>query len=128
MGADGVPSTEPISGRENTMKAIRLVVPSAVMLLMLAGTGCAHNNYYASPPPPQAQMPPLVQLADHNGFLTGRSDGARDANNGFAYAPRSSRAYHDTPGYDPQLGPFGAYRNAFRDAYLRGYDEGYHRR
>jgi hypothetical protein len=72
-------------------------------------------------------MPPLIQLADHNGFETGRADGASAVDSGAPPTPRRTRAYHDTPGYDPQLGPFGAYQNAFRNAYLRGYDRGYHR-
>jgi hypothetical protein len=110
------------------MDAKRVVLTSGLSLLLMAA-GCAHNDYYVAPaPPPIAQVPPLVQLADRNGFVTGRSDGARDAGNGFAFDPRRTRGYHDTPGYDPQLGPFGAYRNAFRAAYLRGYGEGYHRR
>jgi hypothetical protein len=111
------------------MRANRLLLAAALSLPMLAGTGCAHNNYYSSapPPPPQAQVPPLIQLAERNGFATGRSDGSRDASSGFPFAPRRTRAYHDTPGYDPQLGPFGAYRDAFRDAYMRGYGQGYQR-
>jgi hypothetical protein len=69
-----------------------------------------------------------VQLAERNGFETGRADGARDANSGYPFSARRTRAYHDTPGYDPQLGPFHAYQNAFRNAYLRGYDRGFYRR
>ena len=32
------------------------------------------------------------------------------------------------PGYDPALGPFGPYRDAFRSAYVRGYDQAFYRR
>jgi len=71
---------------------------------------------------------PLVQLAERNGFETGRSDGARDSASGEPFHARRTRAFHDTPGYDPQLGPFPVYRDAFRDAYLRGYDRGFYRR
>jgi hypothetical protein len=52
----------------------------------------------------------------------------RDAYHGFGYQPRRDRAFHDTPGYDPGLGPYGAYRDAFRSAYLQGYDRGFYRR
>ncbi len=98
-------------------------------LVLLAGVGCAHNTYYPPPPPPPlAQVPPIIQLAERNGFETGRSDGARDAAQGFPFSARRTRAYHQTPGYDPALGPFGAYQNAFRNAYLRGYDHGFYRR
>jgi hypothetical protein len=102
------------------------VLVALASTLLFAGLGCAHH--YGPPPPPIAQAPPLVQLADRNGFETGRSDGARDSANGVPFMARRTRAYHDTPGYDPQLGPFGAYRDAFRNAYLRGYDRGYYRR
>lgn len=43
-------------------------------------------------------------------------------------ATRPHRAYHDAPGFDPNLGPFEAYANTFRNAYLRGYDKGFYRR
>jgi hypothetical protein len=111
------------------MKSNRLTLAIASTLL-LAGIGCAHNYPPPPPPPPPpvAQVPPLVQLAERNGFETGRSDGARDAANGEPFHARATRAYHDTPGYDPQLGPFPVYRDAFRNAYLRGYDRGYYRR
>jgi len=93
---------------------------------LLSSAGCASHAYYA-PPPAYAQRPPLIELADHNGFQTGSSDGAREAYSGRPYSPQHTRAFHDTPGYDPSLGPFGPYRNAFRDAYLRGYDMGFRR-
>jgi hypothetical protein len=68
---------------------------------------------------------PLIQIAEHNGLETGGGDGARDQGNRLPYAPRRTRAYAETPGYDGRLGPFGPYQNAFRDAYLRGYARGY---
>jgi len=110
------------------MKSTRLLLAAASSLFLFAGLGCApHYAPPPPPPPPVAQVPPLIQLADHNGFETGRSDGARDVESGAPYKARSTRAYHDTPGYDPHLGPFGPYRDAFRNAYLRGYDQGYRR-
>ncbi len=107
---------------------MKLLRPAALLCsaLLFTALGC-HSTYAPPPPPPPyAQVPPLVQLADRNGFETGRADGARDVESGFAYAPRHTRAFHDCPGYDPQLGPFGPYRDAFRNAYLRGYDRGFH--
>jgi hypothetical protein len=92
--------------------------------LFFAAVGCSHPHYYP-PPPPMAPGPTLVQLAERNGFQTGRSDGAFAAERGQPPRPEHTRAFHDTPGYDPQLGPFNVYRNAFRDAYLRGYQRGY---
>ena len=106
-----------------------------ILMLALSSTlcfvalGCSHPHYYPPPPPPppMAQGPTLVQLADRNGFETGRSDGSMAAERGLPPRPEHTRDFHDTPGYDPQLGPFPVYRNAFRDAYLRGYQRGYKR-
>jgi hypothetical protein len=112
------------------MKRSTLMFSIASSLLITA-VGCAHPYYPPPPPPPPlpvAQGSPLVQLAEQNGFNTGRSEGAHDAEIGAPYHARRTRAFHDTPGYDPQLGPFPVYRDAFRDAYLRGYNRGYYRR
>ena len=95
--------------------------------LLFAAAGCAHP-YYPPPPPPMAQVSPLVQLAERNGFMTGRAVGASDAQAGAIFHPRHTRAFHATPGYDPALGPFPVYRNAYRNAYLRGYHVGYYGR
>jgi hypothetical protein len=110
------------------MRANPLLIFVASSIVMLAGLGCASNNHYgALPPPPPAygEAPPLVQVADRNGFRTGESDGALDAHEGRQYRARATRAYHEVPGYDRNLGPFPPYRDAFRDAYLRGYDRGF---
>jgi hypothetical protein len=109
------------------MKPARLVLAAASSIFLFAGLGCAHNYPPPPPPPPVAQVPPLVQLAEHNGFEAGRADGARDVESGIPYHAQRTRAFHDCPGYDPNLGPFGPYRDAFRNAYVRGYDHGYHR-
>jgi hypothetical protein len=100
-------------------------VISAAALFM---AGCAPHYYAPPPPPPPNAVPALIQRADYEGFRTGRDDGARDAYNGTGYHPQHDRKVHDTPGYDPALGPYGPYRDSFRRAYLRGYDQGFHRR
>lgn len=115
------------------MKRTRLMLAVTSTLLLSAALGCAHTYYPPPPappppPPPISQAPPLVQLAERNGFETGRSEGARDAAYGAPFRPRHTRAFHDTPGYDPQLGPFPVYQNAFRNAYFRGYQSGYYHR
>jgi hypothetical protein len=108
------------------------IAATSLLTLAIAISGCANQQYAAAPPPapPPAyqQAPPLIAIADRDGFKTGRADGARDAYEGRPYRARSTRAYYDTPGFDPHLGgPFPDYQNAFRNAYLRGYDQGYHR-
>jgi hypothetical protein len=100
---------------------------SLVTAACLLTTGCAPHPYYPPPPPPPASAPPLIVRADHEGFRAGSEDGARDRVNGFGYHPRRDRRYNNAPGYDPALGPFGPYRDAFRNAYLRGYEQGFRR-
>ena len=109
------------------MKHLRILtsVLSPVIVLL---AGCAQRTYYAPPPSFVQTAPPLVQQAESNGFRFGMDDGARDAYNGFGYRAKHDRAFHETPGYDPRFGPFDAYRNYFRSAYLRGYDRGFYRR
>ena len=115
---------------EDAMKLFRVALP-LITAATLFTAGCAsHSYYYAQAPPPPAynSVPPLIAHAEHEGFRAGAEDGARDAYNGFAHQPNRDRKFHDTPGYDPALGPFGPYRDAFRGAYLRGYDQSYYRR
>jgi hypothetical protein len=109
-------------------KALFLTAGAAAMLMIV---GCSSHHYYyaAAPPPPPpagyAQRPPLVEIAQRNGHIAGRDDGARDAYRGSGYRPNHDRNFRATPGYDPALGPFDVYRQSYRDSYLRGYDEGY---
>ncbi len=101
-------------------------VLSAVVMM----SGCAARPYPPPPPPPPPAyngVPLLVERAEHTGFRAGLDDGARDAAEGFGYHPRHDRKYHVTPGYDPALGPYGPYRDYFRNAYLRGYYKGFYR-
>jgi hypothetical protein len=112
----------------------QLVFASAAVALSAAlMTGCSHPDYYppAPPPPPPlvypAGVPPLVQIADRNGFQAGYLDGSSDAYYHTAHKPRRHRAFKEVPGYDPRLGPFPPYVDAFRSAYFRGYDKGFFR-
>jgi hypothetical protein len=115
---------------EDAMELSRIAL-LPVTLACLFTAGCAaHPNYYVPAPqaPPYNSVPPLIARADHEGFRAGSEDGARDAYNGFGHHPERDRKYHEAPGYDPALGPFGPYRDAFRSAYVRGYDQGFYRR
>jgi hypothetical protein len=109
------------------MKPFALPLLAASLLVV---TGCARHTYVAvAPPPPPGyaeQAPPLIQVAERNGFRAGSEAGSRDAATGRGYHPQHDRAFHETPGYDPSLGPLPAYRSAFRSAYIRGYEEGSH--
>jgi len=103
------------------------LITSACLFL----AGCTPHTYYVAgppPPPPYNSVPPLIARADHEGFRTGSEDGARDAYNGLGHHPQRDRKFHDTPGYEPALGPYGPYRDAFHRAYIRGYDQAFYRR
>lgn len=110
-------------------KPARLAIPLITAICLLSA-GCASHVYPGPPPPPlpYAGVPALIQNAEHQGFRAGTDDGARDAYNHSGYHPKRDRKFHDTPGYNPSLGPFGPYRNHFRDAYLRGYYNGFYHR
>jgi|SRR5271170_2925913 len=109
------------------MKLSYFALPSVVAACLLI-SGCASHPYYAPGPAAYAGAPPLIERADHKGFRAGSEDGARDAYNGLGHHPQRDRNFHDTPGYDPAFGPYGPYRDAFRSAYIHGYDQAYYRR
>jgi hypothetical protein len=115
------------------MKSSRIVVLSFAGSLIFA-VGCSsprHYAYVAPPPlPPLAYgaVSPLVERATHEGFRMGSDAGVRDAYRGAHYQPKRYPAFHDTPGYDPAFGPYGPYRDTFRNAFLQGYDRGFYRR
>lgn len=108
------------------LRGYLLVAASAVVLLGSVGCREVYVGGAVPPPPPGVQgVPPNVQLADRNGFETGRADGERAAAYRAPADPRRMRAYAETPGYDRHLGPFDVYQNEYRLAYLRGFDKGY---
>ncbi len=57
----------------------------------------------------------------------GLDEGQHDQSTGGRYAPQQSPTYHQAPEYDPNLGPFEVYARAFREAFVRGYNQGYYR-
>jgi len=110
-------------------RPLRFALPLFAICLLTAG--CATHTYGGPPPPPPppySGVPALVRSAEHQGFRAGLEDGARDADNRRGYHPKRDRNFHDTPGYNPSLGPYGPWRNYFRNAYLRGYDQGFYHR
>ena len=105
----------------------RWLAPASVAACLLVTAGCAQRVYG---PPPQAAFAPstLISEADHRGFHAGVEDGSHDAVTRSGYHPRQDRRYAETPGYNESLGPYDSYRNAFRNAYLRGYADGFRSR
>jgi hypothetical protein len=58
----------------------------------------------------------------HDGLLTG----ARDARSGESYDPERSHFYRNgSYGFFSTFGNRGIYQQAYRDGFLRGYQEGY---
>ena len=112
------------------MNRISIASAAAMLCAAFALAGC--NNEHASaplPPPPPSyagQVPPIVQLAQRNGYRAGFDDGGRDAYYNAGYTPRRDEKYRDSPGYDYRLGPIPVYVDAYRNAYLRGYDKGFY--
>ena len=114
------------------MKRLTVLIPLLASTAVLLA-GCSHPVYYAPPPPPPpppgyAAAPPLIQAAEQNGFRAGLDDGARDISYGRGYRPQADRKFKAAPGYDPAFGPRRPYVDAFRNAYLRGYEKGFYRR
>jgi len=104
---------------------------SGFILALAAGTclmlsGCTQRVY--APPPPGVYGSPLIHEAEERGYRAGFNDGSRDLAYGTGYHPRHDRKYAETPGYDPSFGPYPPYRDTFRNAYLRGYANGFNRR
>lgn len=102
-----------------------------ILFVPLLLAGCASEGYYAAAPPPPPPLhyerPPLIDVAVHQGYRTGEEDGERDAYYGRGYRPEHAHNFRNVPGYDPRLGPYEPYRDAFRGAYLRGYARAFRR-
>ncbi|MEO6816547.1 MAG: hypothetical protein ABI177_07580 [Edaphobacter sp.] len=111
----------------NLSRPARLALPLIAAACLLTA-GCARRPYGPPPPPPYRGPSALIQSAEQQGFRGGANDGSRDAYNHMGFHPKRNRIFHDTPGYNPSFGPFGPYRSHFRDAYLRGYSQGFNRR
>jgi len=68
----------------------------------------------------------VVSPAAQNGYRDGLEEGQHDARSGDRFDPVRSKRYrsadHD---YDRRFGSLDAYKREYRDAFQRGYDEGY---
>jgi hypothetical protein len=96
----------------------------------------ARTDYPPVPPypPPQPSRAPYsgeghdryVTPAAQNGYRDGLDEGRRDAHDRERFDPVRSRRYrsadHD---YDRRYGPLDVYKREYRDAFQRGYEEGY---
>ena len=64
--------------------------------------------------------------AYERGYQDGLHTGAKDAQRGQSYDPERSHFYqHGTSGFFSIFGSRGTYQQAYRDGFLRGYEEGY---
>jgi len=68
------------------------------------------------------------QIARQEGFQTGVSTGASDAQRGQSFNPQRSHFWKNgNSGYNSSYGNRGQYKQVFRDAFVQGYREGYSR-
>ena len=73
------------------------------------------------------------QVAVNQGYRDGLSTGANDAQRGQSYSPQRSHFYRNGHGDNDYYGNNGRYGNgygysqAYREGFLRGYDEGFRR-
>ena len=66
------------------------------------------------------------QVAQQRGYQTGLDRGGDDARAGRSPNPNNSDHYRDgDSGYNSSFGNRDAYRQVYRDAFLRGYDQAY---
>jgi hypothetical protein len=68
------------------------------------------------------------QVARDRGFQDGLSTGQSDAERGQSFNPQRSHYYKNaTEGYDRYYGNKDAYKQVYRDAFVRGYEDGFRR-
>jgi hypothetical protein len=71
----------------------------------------------------------LSQNAVYNGYGAGYARGSRDSVSLVGFEPRGDEIFEQgTNGYSAEMGPVVQYRSGFRQAYERGYGDGYHGR
>jgi len=68
------------------------------------------------------------RIAREEGYQTGVSTGASDAQRGQNFNPQRSHFWKNgNSGYNSSYGNRGQYKQVFRDAFVQGYQEGYSR-
>jgi hypothetical protein len=66
------------------------------------------------------------RTASQFGYQDGFNDGVRDRQTGHSFRPTNGKAYRDADhGYSSTLGSKDYYKQAFRQAYISGYQRGY---
>jgi len=72
----------------------------------------------------------ILQIAINQGYQDGWYTGSRDAQRGQSYNPQRSHFYRNGHGDNGGLGRYGnsyQYQQAYRNGFLRGYDQGFQR-
>ena len=99
------------------------VFPLALVLATLvAGPACATRGYYGNPSGRTSN-----DRAFRVGFDQGRSRGEDDGRRGRNYDYERYREFRSADGGYGGYGNRNAYRDEFRQGFIRGYDEGYRR-
>lgn len=106
-----------------------------LLALVFAGAalltaGCNTHTRVARhvPPPPQMSQDHVAAIARANGFRDGRKEGRYDAQHARTPEPRRDHMYRSYPGWNPEMGAQGVYRDIYQEAFVRGYQEAYGRR
>lgn len=111
-------------------------IPRSLLVFSFAATaflttGCDDRRHVARvpppPPPPMAGVHDdrVARIAGENGMRDGREAGRRDAEARRPYEPRRNPMFKSYPGWTPEMGARGIYRDFYQNAFLQGYDRGY---
>lgn len=77
---------------------------------------------------PYGRNSSIYRVAQDQGYNDGYQKGAEDARDGDRYNAQGTSQYKNADrGYRSEYGNREEYRRAYRDAFVRGYDEGYRR-
>lgn len=114
------------------MKIMRSFLALSFAATVFLTTGCNDRRHVVRvpppPPPPPMNLPHddrVARIAGENGMRDGRAAGRRDAETRRPYEPRKNPLFRDYPGWTPEMGARGIYRDFYQNAFLQGYDRGY---
>jgi len=105
------------------LRNLRMAALAMAMTLVFSGLALAHDDdddYYRGNPGQARQSG--YQQGYSDGFRHGRED--RAENGGYDF--RSEDWEHANRGYANWMGPYGQFKNGYRDGYRKGYDAAFY--
>jgi hypothetical protein len=107
----------------------RTAVLAAIFVLGLGPGAVEARTNHQHDHPSAAEGEDLGQTAIYYGYGEGYACGDRDSLSGAEFKPRSGEVFQrGSSGYTAEMGAIGEYQSGFRQAYERGYEDGYHGR